>query len=60
MKKKAKAAKASQGTRIPKGHPAYNLPDPQGGAFDGQPSPAGMGNPGVPLPPMPGGSVPGM
>jgi hypothetical protein len=50
MKKKAKAATASH-MRIPKGHPAYNLPEPQGGAFDGQ-----MSNPGLPAPPMPQGA----
>lgn len=59
MKKKAKTSKASpaKATRIPKEHPAYNLPDPQGGAFDGQASPAQMSNPGVPMPPMPQGAM---
>jgi len=56
MSKKVKPAKASH-TRLPKGHAAYNLPAPQGGAFDGaqlnSPVPMGAGptlSPGRPMP----------
>jgi hypothetical protein len=56
MKKTSKPGKASH-TRLPKGHAAFNLPAPQGGAFDGAQlnSPMGMGGPtlapGRPTPP---------
>lgn len=64
VKKRVSPAKAthSQGTRLPKGHSAYNLPAPQGGAFDGaqlnSPVPMGAGStlsPGRPMPDGQGG-----
>jgi hypothetical protein len=61
VKKHTTPSKAthSQGTRLPKGHSAFNLPAPQGGAFDGAQlnSPMGMGGPSLaPGRPMPDGA----
>lgn len=54
MDKKSKASKATH-TKLPKGHAAYNLPDPSGGAFQGaqltQPGPMGPLPPGQAMPP---------
>ncbi len=56
MRKKASPGKASH-TRLPKGHAAFNLPAPQGGAFDGaqinNPAPMGTGQSLAPGRPMP-------
>lgn len=56
MKKKSNPASASH-TRLPKGHKAFNLPQPAGGDFQGaqlnSPMPSGA-------PQLPGPQAPGM
>jgi hypothetical protein len=44
------AKKSTKHTKLPKGHPAFNLPDPQGGNFEGAQlnSPGPMSPPGMP------------